>query len=56
MMGTTVSHDKILAKLGSVGMGITCEACDTRRDCPAALNSASRQTTLRFLEKEYPHE
>ena len=56
MIGTTVSHDKILAKLGSGGMGITCEACDIHRDRPIVLNFTSRQTTLRFLEKEYPHE
>jgi hypothetical protein len=56
VIGTTVSHDKIPAKLGGNSMGLTCHAPEIHRDGLVPLNVVNKPSVLRLLEKEYPHE
>jgi serine/threonine protein kinase len=37
MIGRTLAHYRIEAKLGEGGMGVVCRARDTHLDCPVAI-------------------
>jgi hypothetical protein len=56
MIGTTISHNKIPAKLGGKSMGMTCETFDIYRDRHVSPNVVHKMTALCLSEKEYPHE
>jgi len=49
MVGTTISHYKILEKLGEGGVGVVFKTEDQKLTCPVALKSAPSTLALRPL-------
>jgi serine/threonine protein kinase len=56
MIGTTVSHYRIVETLGSGGMGIVHRAIDLRLDRPAAIKMLSASVANGVREPNQPHQ